>query len=65
VLEARVRELEARFAGVEIPRPPHWSGYRIVPDAIEFWQEGAARLHDRILYERGASGAWTRRRLHP
>lgn len=64
-LEARVRQLEDRFADGEIPRPPNWSGYRIVPDAVEFWQEGAARLHDRFVYERGASGEWARKRLYP
>jgi len=65
VLETTVRELEDRFAGGEVPRPPHWSGYRIVPEAVEFWQEGVSRLHDRIVYERDASGAWQRRRLYP
>ena len=63
-LEAGVRALEARFAGGDVPRPPHWSGFRIVPEAIEFWQEGRARLHDRFVYEREGAG-WTRRRLCP
>lgn len=65
VLEDRVRALEARFADGEVPRPPRWSGFRIVPDAIEFWQEGEARLHDRFLYERDGAGGWARRRLYP
>ena len=65
VLEDRVRELEQRFAGGEVPRPPHWSGFRIVPEAIEFWQEGAARLHDRFLYVRDGTGGWGLRRLYP
>lgn len=64
-LEDRVRELEASFAGAEVPRPPHWSGFRVVPEAIEFWQEGEARLHDRFLYERDGAGGWERWRLHP
>lgn len=64
-LEDRVRALEARFAGAGVPRPPHWSGFRIVPEAIEFWQEGEARLHDRFLYERDPGEGWVRRRLYP
>ncbi len=64
-LERRLADLEARFAGVEVPRPPHWSGFRIVPDAIEFWQEGRFRLHDRFAYERDGAGRWVRRRLYP
>lgn len=64
-LEARVAELEDRYAGRDIPRPPHWSGLRIAPDRIEFWQEGRARLHDRFAYSRGDQGVWHRRRLHP
>ncbi|MXX36418.1 MAG: pyridoxamine 5'-phosphate oxidase [Gemmatimonadetes bacterium] len=65
VLEARTRELEARFADGDVPRPPNWSGFRIVPEAIEFWQEGRARLHDRVVYEREGAGEWARRRLYP
>ena len=64
-LEDRLRAAEERFAGGDVPRPPHWSGCRIVPDAIEFWQEGASRLHDRFVYERDGAGGWVRRRLHP
>lgn len=64
-LEARVAALEKLYAGREIPRPPHWSGFRIVPEAIEFWQEGQARLHDRFAYERDDAGRWIRRRLYP
>ncbi len=64
-LEDRVKALEARFAGGEVPRPPHWSGFRVVPDAFEFWQEGEARLHDRFLYERDGPEGWSRRRLYP
>ncbi len=50
-IEARVRDLEARYPGV-VPRPPHWGGYRIVPDRIELWFAGPGRLHDRFSYER-------------
>lgn len=64
-LETRVREVEARFSGGPVPRPPHWRGFRIVSEAIEFWQEGESRLHDRFAYARSAGGAWRRNRLHP
>ena len=64
-LEARLAAVEARHAGGEVPRPPHWSGYRIVPDAIEFWQEGPSRLHDRFEYRLGVAGDWEVRRLYP
>ncbi len=64
-IEARLAAVEARYAGREVPRPPHWSGYRIVPDAIEFWQEGASRLHDRFEYRRRGAGRWEMRRLYP
>jgi pyridoxamine 5'-phosphate oxidase len=48
------------------PRPPHWGGYRLVPDAIEFWQGRPSRLHDRIVYTRGDAGApWRIARLAP
>ena len=64
-LEARLAGLEARYADREVPRPPHWSGYRVVPEAVEFWQEGAARLHDRFRYRRRGAGGWEVRRLYP
>lgn len=63
-LEARVREMEARFAGREVPRPPHWSGFRVVPARIEFWRNRAFRLHERILFE-ACDGAWRVTRLFP
>ncbi|GAB4033387.1 pyridoxamine 5'-phosphate oxidase [Spirosoma gilvum] len=64
VLESRQRELEAQFAGQTVPRPPYWGGFRVVPDAIEFWQGRPSRLHDRIRY-RKADGAWVIERLSP
>ena len=65
MLEERLRAAQQRFTGGDVPRPPHWSGFRIVPESIEFWQEGPSRLHDRFAYERNATGEWTRRRLYP
>jgi pyridoxamine 5'-phosphate oxidase len=54
-----------RFAGQEIPLPPHWGGYRVRPDTIEFWQGRTNRLHDRFRYQRQADGLWTIERLAP
>ena len=62
---ARWAELDERYAGGAVPRPPHWGGYRVVPDEIEFWQGRANRLHDRFRYTRTPGGAWTRARLAP
>lgn len=54
----------ARFAAGEVPRPPHWGGFRLTPESIEFWQGRPSRLHDRILYRRDKD-AWTMQRLQP
>jgi pyridoxamine 5'-phosphate oxidase len=62
-LEARVQEFAAKY-GDDPPRPPHWGGYRVVPDQLEFWQGRQSRLHDRIAYRLG-EGRWTRGRLAP
>jgi pyridoxamine 5'-phosphate oxidase len=66
-LVARVKELEAKFEGDEIPRPPFWSGYRVVPDRIEFWFGRPSRLHERELYTLagGDPPRWTRELLYP
>ena len=65
IMEARLAEMTERFEGSEIERPPHWGGYRIVPDALEFWQGRANRLHDRFRYTRAGDGSWEIDRLAP
>lgn len=64
VLERRVAEYTAKFNVGEIPRPSHWSGFRIAPQLIEFWSDGKFRLHERIVYHRDGN-AWTTERLFP
>ncbi len=64
VLEARVAEMERKFPGSAIPRPPHWSGYRVRPDRFEFWRDMPFRLHDRTVFTR-ANGAWVTQTLYP
>jgi pyridoxamine 5'-phosphate oxidase len=64
-LEHEMEELKARFAGKDVTRPPNWGGYRVVPDAIEFWQGRPSRLHDRLNYRRQSDGSWLRQRLSP
>jgi pyridoxamine 5'-phosphate oxidase len=63
-LERRVDEFSRRFGEGEVPRPPYWSGFRVVPQRVEFWQERPSRLHDRILFIREGD-AWRRERLFP
>ena len=64
VLGNRQRELEAQFDGQPVPRPPHWGGFRVVPDAVEFWQGRPSRLHDRIRYRKEGDN-WIIERLSP
>ncbi len=63
-LEKRVAEYGLKYAVGKVPRPPHWSGFRIAPRLIEFWQESAFRLHDRLVYHRQGEG-WRTERLYP
>jgi pyridoxamine 5'-phosphate oxidase len=65
-LEKSVAEFGARHLIGTVPRPPHWSGFRLRPNLIEFWQDGAFRLHDRLEYSRSSAGApWSTRTLYP
>jgi pyridoxamine 5'-phosphate oxidase len=64
VFDARFDAFEKKFASGEVPRPPNWSGYRVVPELIEFWYGQRFRLHDRVQVER-VDGAWTQRLLYP
>ena len=64
VLEENWAALNARFDGDDVPRPPHWGGYRLLPETVEFWKGRASRLHDRFLYTRD-DGAWRVKRLAP
>jgi pyridoxamine 5'-phosphate oxidase len=63
-LEERYRELERQFYGTDVPRPPFWGGFRIVPSHVEFWYGRPDRLHDRVLYTR-AGDTWRISRLYP
>ena len=63
-LEARVQDVAVRFPDGDVPLPPHWGGFRVAPDEIEFWQGRPDRLHDRLLYRRGERG-WEISRLSP
>jgi len=65
ILEARLAEYEARFPGEAIPRPPHWSGYRVLPRYFEFWQNMEFRLHDRVTFTQTPDGRWEEGKLFP
>jgi pyridoxamine 5'-phosphate oxidase len=62
--EARLEEAKARFEGGDVPRPPYWGGYRLVPDQLEYWSDRPHRLHERRLFTRDADG-WTEGLLYP
>ena len=64
-LEKRVAEFGLKFAVGEIPRPPFWSGFRVAPEIIEFWKDGAFRLHDRVRLVRDADGGWSQTVIYP
>lgn len=64
-LERRLAEVEARFAGGDVPRPEFWGGWRLGLVEVEFWQGRPSRLHDRIRYRTGSAGTWIRERLAP
>ncbi len=63
-LEDSVKTFEEKFAGREVPRPPFWSGFRVIPERIEFWESRENRLHDRTVYTR-ENGEWVMERLYP
>ena len=62
--EKRYEQMRAKFDGVEVPRPPYWGGYRVTPQAMEFWSDRPHRLHERRLFSRGSQG-WTEGLLYP
>ena len=64
-LEAQALRMRERFGDGDIPMPPFWGGYRVLPERLEFWQGGAHRLHDRFVYRRGTEREWEIERLQP
>jgi pyridoxamine 5'-phosphate oxidase len=64
-LERRLRQFEEKYPDEDIPRPPHWHGYRVLPEKFEFWQNMPFRLHDRTVFERALDGSWHSGKLFP
>ena len=64
-LEDRFREMESHYRDVDVPRPPHWGGYRVIPNVVEFWQGREDRLHDRFIYRLRESKDWVIERISP
>jgi len=64
IFESRVAEMEKRFPGEDVPRPPNWAGWRVTPDYFEFWQDREFRLHERIIFTRAGEG-WETGMLYP
>jgi len=64
-LDARYREMDARYSGEDVPLPPNWGGYRLAPEAVEFWKGREHRLHDRFRYTRQSDASWVIERLFP
>jgi pyridoxamine 5'-phosphate oxidase len=65
ILDTNYTKYENEFSNIQIPRPPHWGGYRVIPHHIEFWQGRTSRMHDRILFTKNDKGNWERSRLAP
>lgn len=65
VLEASLKAVEKKYAGQTVPLPPHWGGFRLNPETVEFWQGRRSRLHDRLRYRREKDGSWSVERLAP
>jgi len=62
--EQRLEDMAAKFEGQEVPRPPHWSGFQVAPQTMEFWEDREYRLHDRVRYTKN-DGGWSGQRLYP
>ena len=65
ILDLNYARYEEEFSKIEIPRPPHWGGYKVIPNRLEFWQGRSSRMHDRILFTKSKTGEWNRSRLAP